>query len=73
MALGVSVSKMFICLFYVTLQSRDFCYFHFLQFFEKLYIIQFSSNCLDILALCPCICRLDACQILEPETTLVIF
>ena len=61
------------CRFHVTLQSRDFSYFHFWQIFDELYLLQIFTVCLDISEVRPRVYILDACQFLELETTSLSF
>jgi hypothetical protein len=53
--------------------AHDFRILSFLQIFDELYLVQFSTNHLDILSANTCICRLDACNFIELETTALIF
>ena len=45
----------------------------FFQNFKELYLIQLFINCLALLNLGSCICKLGAHQFLEPKTTLLNF
>ena len=53
--------------------ARDVFMLSFLQIFEELYLVQFSTNLLDPLSVITCIRRLDACQFIELETTSLRF
>ncbi|KAF8463552.1 hypothetical protein DFH94DRAFT_857982 [Russula ochroleuca] len=53
--------------------ARDFLILSFLQIFDELYLLQFFTNLLDISSVVTCICRLDACNFIERETTSLIF